>query len=114
MQGWFDAKQGITNPFVYWPAVSSDLLLRVLDQTPWAALEAIFRQLLKDIKAFRKGFPDLVVLHPDTYELIEIKGPGDRLQKHQIAWLEFLVEQGIDAWTLFVTQADNRQDAWSV
>lgn len=114
LQGWFDAKQGITNPFVYWPAVSSDLLLRILDQTPWAALEAIFRQLLKDIKAFRKGFPDLVVLHPDTYELIEIKGPGDRLQKHQIAWLEFLVEQGIDASTLFVTQADNRQDAWSV
>ena len=30
------------------------------------------------------------------------------------ALTSFLVEQGIDASTLFVTQADNRQDAWSV
>ena len=114
LQRWFDAKQGITNPFVYWPAVSSDLLLRILDQTPWAALEAIFRQLLRDPKAFRKGFPDLVVLHPETYELVEVKGPGDRLQKHQIAWLDFLVGQGIDASTLYVRPEDTREDAGTV
>lgn len=106
----FGAKQGITNPFVYWPAVSLDLFSQVMTQTPWSALEAIFRRLLKDPKTFRKGFPDLVVLRAETYELIEIKGPGDRLQNHQIAWLEFLIAQGITASTLFITAEEPRSN----
>ncbi|MGB2330641.1 MAG: VRR-NUC domain-containing protein [Pseudomonadales bacterium] len=42
--------------------------------------------------------------------MIEIKGPGDRLQNHQIAWLEFLIAQGITASTLFITAEEPRSN----
>jgi hypothetical protein len=40
----------------------------------------------------------------ETYELIEIKGPGDKLQTHQIAWLNFLADQGIRTSVMTVAQ----------
>ena len=34
--------------------------------------------------------------------MIEVKGPGDRLQDHQIRWLEFFAVEGIPASVCFV------------
>src|SRR2546430_1838314 len=48
-------------------------------------LEACFMRILSDIRANRCGLPDLVQFWPGErrYRLIEVKGPGDRLQDNQ-------------------------------
>ena len=58
---------------------------------PPAHLKHWFRRLLQDIKANRAGMPDLIQFWPaqKRYRMIEVKGPGDRLQDNQLRWLAF-------------------------
>lgn len=99
----YAAKQGITNPFVTWSALNEELLILALDCIPAADLQVLFERLLLNIREHRSGFPDLIRLFPEIaenksrYEMIEVKGPGDRLQDHQIRWLHFFARQGIAA-----------------
>jgi hypothetical protein len=97
-------KQGIANPFVAWKSLDLATFEFVLRLTPWSALKAIFKRLLSHFQSLRSGFPDLLVMDTETYELIEIKGPGDKLQTHQIAWLNFLADQGIRTSVMTVAQ----------
>ncbi|HBQ05252.1 MAG: VRR-NUC domain-containing protein, partial [Pseudomonadota bacterium] len=52
-------------------------------------------RLLSDLKHNRAGLPDLIQLMPDApagkprYRMIEVKGPGDRLQDNQRRWIDF-------------------------
>ncbi|NWN92106.1 VRR-NUC domain-containing protein [Marinobacter adhaerens] len=104
----FRQKQGIANPFVVWPVLDEALLTLALDCIPARHLQALFRRLLNNIREHRSGFPDLIRFVPDApdpeqrYEMIEVKGPGDRLQDHQIRWLHFFARQGIPAWVCYV------------
>ncbi|HBM49130.1 VRR-NUC domain-containing protein [Marinobacter sp. UBA3607] len=104
----FQAKQGIANPFVFWPVLDEALLELALHCIPAHHLDALFRRLLHNIKEHRSGFPDLIRLVPDAeqpeqrYEMIEVKGPGDRLQDHQVRWLHFFARQGIPASVCYV------------
>ena len=99
----YAAKQGITNPFVTWPALNEELLTLALDCIPALDLRIIFERLLLNIREHRSGFPDLIRFYPENphtrprYEMIEVKGPGDRLQDHQIRWLQFFASKGIAA-----------------
>ena len=58
---------------------------------------AITRRILANIRSNACGLPDLVQFWPAQrrYQLIEVKGPGDRLQDNQIRWLTFCVAHGI-------------------
>jgi len=51
---------------------------------------------LWDLRNNRSGFPDLV-LFPDcgSYQLLEVKGPGDRLQDNQKRWIRAFERFGI-------------------
>jgi hypothetical protein len=64
---------------------------------PAVHLERLFRRLLDDIRENCTGLPDLVQFWPDErrYRLIEVKGPGDRLQDHQQRWMRFCSAQKI-------------------
>jgi hypothetical protein len=99
----YSTKQGITNPFVTWPALNEELLTLALDCIPAQDLHIIFERLLLNIREHRSGFPDLVRFYPEKlppeqrYEMIEVKGPGDRLQDHQVRWLHFFASKGIAA-----------------
>ena len=97
-EGIFDEKFGLSNSFVAWNLVKKENLRLAIESFEEAQLKSIFREFLKDLRAKPKGFPDLI-LFPEQggVELIEIKGPGDRLQKHQSTWLEFFDKQGIKA-----------------
>jgi len=96
-------KQGLANPFVHWGALDEALLSLSLDCLPPEHLRACFTRLLGDLKANRAGLPDLIQFFPQAaegelqYRLIEVKGPGDRLQDNQRRWLAFFHEQGIPA-----------------
>ncbi|MCM5704205.1 VRR-NUC domain-containing protein [Larsenimonas salina] len=82
------AKVGRQSPFVVW-GLPREILEQALDCIPAAHLRALFTRLLKDLKANRAGFPDLIQfdLERQSYRLIEVKGPGDRLQDNQKRWL---------------------------
>ncbi|HLV78088.1 MAG TPA: VRR-NUC domain-containing protein [Marinobacter sp.] len=109
----FRNKHGIANPFVFWPVLEEDLLELALACIPARHLELLFRRLLNNIREHRSGFPDLIRFVPHAnppeprYEMIEVKGPGDRLQDHQIRWLRFFGRQGIPASVCYVRWHDD-------
>jgi hypothetical protein len=55
--------------------------------------------------------PDLIQFWPEqkTYRMIEVKGPGDRLQDNQLRWLEFCHEHQMPIAVCYVQWAE--QDA---
>ncbi|PWV72060.1 VRR-NUC domain-containing protein [Halomonas sp. A11-A] len=105
-------KQGLANPFVHWVALDEALLSLSLDCLPAEHLRACFERLLGDLKANRAGLPDLIQFFPEApageprYRLIEVKGPGDRLQDNQRRWLAFFREHGIPVAVCHVRWAD--------
>ncbi|CAJ5382089.1 Uvs005 [Burkholderia pseudomallei] len=86
-------KRGVQSPFVFWAALDETLLEHALACLPAEHLRLWFERLLDDVRGNRSGLPDLVRFWPAErrYELIEVKGPGDRLQDNQIRWLDYCV-----------------------
>jgi hypothetical protein len=93
----FAAKRGVQCPFVAWGLLTRRLLDEALDCVPAAHLRLWFDWLLRDVTVNRAGFPDLVQFWPQErrYRLVEVKGPGDRLQDNQRRLLEFSVAHGL-------------------
>jgi hypothetical protein len=91
MRRTFERKAGIQSAFVSWGLLTGELLEVALECLPPAHLERCFRRILQDVKTNRAGLPDLIQFWPQErrYRMIEVKGPGDRLQDNQIRWLQF-------------------------
>jgi hypothetical protein len=89
----FADKAGIQSPFVSWASLSRSLLDLALACFPPAHLRLWFEWIVADLQDNRAGFPDLVQFWPGQrrYRLVEVKGPGDRLQDNQRRLLEFCV-----------------------
>ncbi len=86
-----------------WPNLSLNTVIQAVDIIPKIHLKTIFSRMWSDLKFCRSGFPDLIYFKPDrTYELIEIKGPGDTLQRNQTLWLRFFLQHQIPARVLRV------------
>jgi hypothetical protein len=90
----YAAKFGIQSPFMYWEAISEELLDVALDCIPPLHLKRAFERILQNIKSNRSGFPDLIQFWPaeHRYNMIEVKGPGDRLQDNQLRWIEYCAQ----------------------
>lgn len=104
-------KAGLQSPFVFWGALSATLLTQALDCLPAAHLKLYFTRLLGDVKTNRSGLPDLIRFWPSErrYELIEVKGPGDKLQDNQIRWLEYCVSHGMPVRVCHVSWQEGAQ-----
>ncbi|MHC8286559.1 VRR-NUC domain-containing protein [Pseudomonas sp. XS1P51] len=104
----YAAKWGVQSPFVFWGVLSEALLDQALDCLPAEHLKHWFNRLLLDIKANRAGMPDLIQFWPQhkTYRMIEVKGPGDRLQDNQLRWLEFCHEHQMPIAVCYVQWAE--------
>ncbi|WP_397448786.1 VRR-NUC domain-containing protein [Pseudomonas sp. NA-150] len=100
----FYSKQGLQSPFVFWGALTEELLEQALHCLPAEHLRHWFRRLLLDIKANRSGMPDLIQFYPEQrrYRMIEVKGPGDRLQDNQLRWLDFCAEHEMPVVVCYV------------
>ena len=87
----FTAKRGIASPFVAWECLDEELLRLALACIPAAHLKKWCERILQDVKANRTGFPDLIQFWPEErrYNMIEVKGPGDRLQDNQLRWIDY-------------------------
>lgn len=93
----YRAKQGLQSPFVFWQMLDEALLDHALEHLPAEHLKACFVRLLQDIRANRAGMPDLIQFWPGEgrYRMVEVKGPGDRLQDNQLRWLDFCHAHGL-------------------
>ncbi|MCP3690078.1 MAG: VRR-NUC domain-containing protein, partial [Gammaproteobacteria bacterium] len=89
-------KHGLMNPLVDWHNLSLEtieLALQRIDHQHWLT---IFTRILCDLRNNRSGLPDLVLFPADTgYRLIEVKGPGDTLQKNQQRWMAYFYAHDI-------------------
>lgn len=87
-------KWGLQSPFVYWSVLESPLLEQALACLPPVHLRHCFERLLADVRNNRAGMPDLIQFWPEEgrYRMIEVKGPGDRLQDNQLRWIEFCAQ----------------------
>lgn len=101
-------KFGIQSPFVFWELLDSERLEQALACLPPAHLAAWFRRLLADVRENRAGMPDLIQFWPreGRYRMIEVKGPGDRLQDNQKRWLAFCAEHGMPVSVCYVEWLD--------
>ena len=93
----FADKAGIASPFVAWDHLDAALLELALDCIPAAHLKKWCERILADVKENRTGFPDLIQFwpHEKRYHMIEVKGPGDRLQDNQLRWIEYCAAHGM-------------------
>ena len=73
------------------------LLELALDCIPAAHLRKWCERILADVRENRTGFPDLIQFFPleNRYTMIEVKGPGDRLQDNQLRWIEYCATHGM-------------------
>ena len=101
-------KQGLMNPFVNWQGLDLDLIELALERIDHAHWRAVFERILQDLRNNRAGFPDLVHFpSAGGYCLIEVKGPGDSLQKNQQRWMQYFEEHGIPHQLTRVTWRTN-------
>ncbi|XP_054476203.1 fanconi-associated nuclease 1 [Anoplopoma fimbria] len=75
-----------------------------------AFLGGIITRMSKDYRHCRGGLPDLVVWNTsnNTYKLVEVKGPTDRLSQKQQIWLDELQKLGADVEVCHVTATGAR------
>ncbi|XP_033823792.1 fanconi-associated nuclease 1 [Periophthalmus magnuspinnatus] len=68
-------------------------------------LAGVIMRMAKDYRHCRGGLPDLVVWNTsnNTYKLVEVKGPNDRLSQKQQIWLDELQKLGADVEVCHVT-----------
>jgi hypothetical protein len=101
----FIDKAGIQSPFVAWHMLDEELLNLALDCIPAQHLRRWFERILLDIKNNRSGFPDLIQFWPAErrYQMIEVKGPGDRLQDNQKRWIDFCIEHAMPVAVCYLT-----------
>ena len=108
----FELKAGVQSPFVHWGMLTAELLEQALLCLPAAHMKLWFRRLLQDIGANRTGFPDLIRFWPQQrrYEMIEVKGPGDRLQDNQTRWLAYCAAHDMPVRVVHVRWAETQCD----
>lgn len=100
----FDEKYGIINHFVHWDHNLRECLQIALQHIPQKTLAATFEKLLRDLRRYGAGFPDLFIYSPESgdYWFWEVKGPGDTLRPNQKMWLRFFQECGLPVAVLKV------------
>ena len=100
----YHAKFGIQSPFVFWGAMDEALLMLALHCIPATHLKKYFERILQDISANRSGLPDLIQFWPEDkwYLMLEVKGPGDRLQDNQIRWINYCIKHEMPVAVAYV------------
>ena len=99
--GVYYEKQGISNRLVSWSLFERISIEEWLKAIPVQVLRNVSSFLIRNLSDFKSGIPDLFVCYgEEEFELVEIKGPTDRLQPQQQAWFDVFPELGIPARVL--------------
>jgi hypothetical protein len=101
-------KQGLMNPLVNWQDINLEIIRIALERIDYLHWRAVFDRILRDLRNNSSGFPDLVHFPAvGGYRLIEVKGPGDSLQKNQQRWMQYFHQHGIPHQLARVTWQTN-------
>ena len=102
-------KAGIQSAFVAWDFITPEVLEQALACIPARHLQIAFKRLMHDVRSNRSGLPDLIQFWPreQRYQMIEVKGPGDRLQDNQLRWLDYFQEHGLPVSVCYVQHEAN-------
>ena len=94
---------------VNWRWLPESLVAEAGRCIPSQHLLSIWRRVVFDPGENRRGFPDLIAFgdQPGAYRMIEVKGPGDKLQESQKRWLRFFQQQKIPAAVAQVIWSDD-------
>ncbi|GAB2906872.1 VRR-NUC domain-containing protein [Paralcaligenes sp. KSB-10] len=105
----FRNKAGIRSDFVAWEILSHEILDQALACIPALHLKKWFERILLDIPSNRSGFPDLIQFWPreKRYRMIEVKGPGDRLQDNQLRWFDYCAKHDMPVAVCYVRWAED-------
>ncbi len=91
-------KNGIANQLINWSVLSQARLEKIVEVVDTATLCHVLSIVRGGLEEARAGFPDLTVLYGSgKFEFVEVKGPGDRVQRNQQLWIGRLLERGIPA-----------------
>jgi hypothetical protein len=101
----FAKKHGIASPFVAWGLLDHTLLDLALRCMPREHLRGFFERILENIRDNCTGLPDLIQFFAQEkrYEMVEVKGPGDRLQDNQKRWIEHCTRHAIPVAVTYVS-----------
>ncbi|GAB2918078.1 exonuclease domain-containing protein [Rheinheimera gaetbuli] len=95
------AHYGKANSLFYWHSDLAQQLLPLLQHAPKAggdsALAPILRAMAQDFNRHSSGYPDLLLVKDNQLQFIEVKAPGDKIQRHQLARLLALQNAGFNA-----------------
>jgi hypothetical protein len=104
----FVEKFGTQCPFVHWQALTGELLELALTCIRADHIKLYCKRLLLGLRQNCTGLPDLIQfdLKQHSYKMIEVKGPGDRLQDNQMRWLDYCCEHKLPMEVCQVTWPD--------
>ena len=95
------AHYGKANSLFYWHTDLAEQLLPLLQYAPLAngdsALAPILRNMAQDFNRHSSGYPDLLLIKDQQLQFIEVKAPGDKIQRHQLARLLALQNASFNA-----------------
>uniref|UniRef100_UPI0040477314 exonuclease domain-containing protein n=1 Tax=Rheinheimera sp. TaxID=1869214 RepID=UPI0040477314 len=95
------AHYGKANSLFYWHSDLAQQLLPLLQYSPTSdgvsSLAAILRAMAQDYARHSSGYPDLLLIKDQQLQFIEVKAPGDKIQRHQLARLLALQNAGFNA-----------------
>ena len=89
-----EANAGVPNPLVTWDNALFGWTRRLVDHAPRGGLAAVLREMARDFRSNRSGFPDLVVLDQNGLRFVELKTEGDQLRRQQLVQIERLRRAG--------------------
>uniref|UniRef100_A0A3B3ZRM4 Fanconi-associated nuclease n=1 Tax=Periophthalmus magnuspinnatus TaxID=409849 RepID=A0A3B3ZRM4_9GOBI len=98
-------QEGKVCSLVSWERFSSLQQAQLVSCLSGPFLAGVIMRMAKDYRHCRGGLPDLVVWNTsnNTYKLVEVKGPNDRLSQKQQIWLDELQKLGADVEVCHVT-----------
>lgn len=99
----YHKKSGIVNPFIQWQHLTLPLITHALTAFSPDILISLFDVLLRDLKLYRNGMPDLIAFKKEQYQWVEVKGPGDKLQDNQLRWIKEFERLNVNMSVCYVT-----------
>ncbi|MDP5035952.1 MAG: exonuclease domain-containing protein [Alishewanella sp.] len=88
---------GKRNSICFWPQDLAEQLLPLVKQAPAKALATLLRHMAQDFQRCSSGYPDLLLIKGNELAFVEVKAPGDKIQRHQLARLLALQQVGFNA-----------------
>eukprot|EP00062_Callorhinchus_milii_P002621 gi/632939207/ref/XP_007908186.1/ PREDICTED: fanconi-associated nuclease 1 [Callorhinchus milii] len=103
------SQEGKATPLVTWQLFSSlQQAQSLVSSLGGAFLSGVCERLVKDLRHYRAGLPDLVVWNSNSFKFAEVKGPNDRLSPKQTVWLHELRQLGAEVEVCHVTAVGAR------